>query len=251
MRLHITWCINNAKQETTKLSPYEILYGHPPLNAFDHAVGFDGFSIEDKVEKHVENIRQWINEAHEIVKIRLNEQHDQSAIYFNSKHHQVSFEVGDLVLLKTPPDQSDEQQTQKLTGLTTKLLFKYSGPWRIDELISPVTYRITLLPSSKRKRRLITDVVHVRRLKPYYERDSLMNDGEFPDDHLQFDINISKPFEKDRKTEETSKKTTSNFSEDAVKNRKTESDDAQSTDDELTQEEPPIRRSARLATKTT
>lgn len=114
----------------------------------------------------------------------------------NDKHREVMFNNGDLVLLRTPPEQSDETNTEKLTGLTTKLLFKYSGPWKVDEKVSPVNYRIRLLPTNKRKRRLITDVVHVRRLKPYYECDCLLDDDQYHDEPLKFDVNIRKPFEK-------------------------------------------------------
>lgn len=147
---HITWCVNNAKQETTKLSPYEILYGHPPLDAFDHAFGFEGFSIEYRVNSHMENIRKWVNEAHERAKVRLKKQHDQSAIYYNDKHREVIFNNGDLVLLETLLEQSDEGDAEQLAGLTTKLLFKYSGHWKVNEKVSPFSYRISLLPIKQR-----------------------------------------------------------------------------------------------------
>ena len=175
---HIAWSINTTKQESTKFSPYEILFGHPPINPVDHALGFDGFAVELEINPYVTQLRNWITTAHEIIKTRLNKLHDQNAIYFNNKRDDISYEVGDLVLLRTPPDQSDLQGKDPMTGLTTKLLFTYNGPWRVDEKISPVNYRITLVPGNKKKRKLITDVVHVKRLKPYYERDSLEDTNE-------------------------------------------------------------------------
>ena len=42
---YITFCINSSKQETTKLSPFELLYGRPAVMPQDFNFNFDGFEV--------------------------------------------------------------------------------------------------------------------------------------------------------------------------------------------------------------
>src|SRR5690606_41119532 len=73
--------------------------------------------------------------------------------YYDSSHRDVTFAVGDQVWLHIPT---------RRTGLATKLLPKFYGPFTILRCLGPVTHEIICPESHSR------DIVHVARLKPYH-----------------------------------------------------------------------------------
>src|SRR5690606_5444735 len=75
--------------------------------------------------------------------------------YYNTRHRNVLYYPGNLVWLRIPT---------RHVGLSTKLLQKFYGPYRILRRTSPVNYEIESLDSRHQ------DVVHVDRLKAYYHR---------------------------------------------------------------------------------
>jgi hypothetical protein len=168
---YITWCINTSKQETTKLSPFHLLYGRPPIFPVDIAAGYDGFELIDNAQEYVKQVHEWITKAQDIAKIRINSAHDVRAPTFNATRREEHFNVGDLVLLQTPPklhDTDHQPVSAQNLHLTTKLLHTWHGPWKVLEQLSPVNYRIQNLRGRKKQ-----DTVHVRRLKPYNTRGHL------------------------------------------------------------------------------
>lgn len=71
-----------------------------------------------------------------------------------------TFAPGALVWLHVPPC---------APGLSSKLLSNYHGPYRVVERSSPVNYVIEPLTPPGDRRRRGRDVVHVDRLKPYFD----------------------------------------------------------------------------------
>src|SRR5690606_12327131 len=74
-------------------------------------------------------------------------------LYYDSSHRDVTFSVDDKVWLHIPT---------RRTGLATKLLLKFYGPFTILRCLGLVTYEIVCTDTNSR------DIVHVSRLKPYY-----------------------------------------------------------------------------------
>ena len=72
--------------------------------------------------------------------------------YYNQKHRDISFAVGDTVLLST--------QNLRLKGIPHKLQRKFCGPYKILEKIGAQAYRLKL-PDTWR----IHPVFHVSLLK--------------------------------------------------------------------------------------
>ena len=73
---------------------------------------------------------------------------DEYKSYYDRSHKDVSFAVGEQVMLFTP-------QTE--IGLSQKFLSRWTGPFKITAQINPVNYRLENVPH----------VVHVQRLRRY------------------------------------------------------------------------------------
>ncbi|GBO41287.1 hypothetical protein AVEN_83770-1 [Araneus ventricosus] len=78
---------------------------------------------------------------------------------YDSKHRDVSYNPGDLVWVFTPV---------RKVGLSEKLLKRYFGPYRVVQRLSDVTYEVEELEPSPRRRKT-REVVHVLRMKKYYD----------------------------------------------------------------------------------
>lgn len=102
-------------------------------------------------------MHDWLAQARQIVKIKVNSTHERKAPCFNATRREVSLNPEDLVLWWKPLAK---------TGISGKLMKKWTGPWLILSKLSPVNYELTSV--SRRKKPI---VVHVEQLKPYVERD--------------------------------------------------------------------------------
>ena len=90
--------------------------------------------------------------AYEKLNLHKQKERDIYKQNYDKTHRDISFQVGELVMLHTP-------QTQ--VGMTTKFLPRWNGPYTITAIISPVNYRIESMCGRKNL------VVHVQRMKRY------------------------------------------------------------------------------------
>ncbi|GBN37167.1 hypothetical protein AVEN_219962-1 [Araneus ventricosus] len=80
---------------------------------------------------------------------------------YDAKHRPVNCNPGDLLWIFKPV---------RKVGLSEKLLKKYFGPYQVVRKLSEVTYEgQDFDPLTKRRK--IKDIVHVVRMKPYYDPD--------------------------------------------------------------------------------
>ncbi|CAA9997003.1 unnamed protein product, partial [Nesidiocoris tenuis] len=115
--------LNSAYNETTKFTPAEIFLGHnlrTPLNFM--------WDIDDQQL----NLPQTWTSALD----NIHREHSNYAKHYNRKHAHITFSPGDQVYLKTYV-LSDKQKK-----INHKLAPRYSGPFVIARLLSPVTYVI-------------------------------------------------------------------------------------------------------------
>ncbi|CAB0004121.1 unnamed protein product [Nesidiocoris tenuis] len=80
---------------------------------------------------------------------------------YNSKHKNMQFSVGDLVLLKT------YILSNKLKHVSTKLSFRYSDPYEITKIKSPVTYELKNVANPEDLK-----LAHVSQLKKFLPKRS-------------------------------------------------------------------------------
>jgi hypothetical protein len=149
--------VNNSNHSSTGFTPYYMNNGqHPRLPLTDVVVG-DGSNVP-AVQSLLRNMSHDILRAEQ----RLLTAQQSQAHHANKKRRHVTFNAGDQVWLSTT--------NLNLGDRARKLTPKYTGPFVIEEVKSPVTYKLTLPPSLSR----IHNVFHSSQLKPYY-----MDDGQY------------------------------------------------------------------------
>lgn len=146
------FALNNARHDSTEATPFMLNYGqHPntPLKLLvDDAKGRSKDTMRAK--EFVEHIKAQLDRAKECLK----RAQDRQSEYANVHRKDVSFQVGDHVMLHT--------KNLTLTGVR-KLLPRWLGPFKVVKRVNPVAYRLELPKAMGR----IHPVFHVGLLKPY------------------------------------------------------------------------------------
>lgn len=153
----VTYAYNTATQTTTGFSPFFLLYGREPTCTLDTILPYSPDTTESTT------ISEAASHAEECRKLaRMFTSEDQQ----RQKHHRdisaapVSYAPGSLVWLWVPAP---------TPGLSPKLASKYHGPYRVIKQTSPVNFSVEPLEPPSDKRRRGREIVHVDRLKPYYD----------------------------------------------------------------------------------
>ena len=135
---------NSWRNETTKTSPYQTLMGFNPAA--------DWRPTNASVPAPVTHLEQW-TKARQIAYVQMRMAQERWA---KAKKEGRKFQKGDLVWL--------EGRNLKTDQPTSKLAAKRHGPFPVAQVLSPVTYQLTLLEQWK-----IHPVFHVDLLTPYKE----------------------------------------------------------------------------------
>ena len=134
--------------DTTKMSPFFIVYGRDPQLPMDTLLGPKHRYLGDE---YVPITLSRLHRAFTAVKDNLREARAKNQRYFNQRAEKCDFRVGDPVYYLDKA--SKPRQSSKLTS-----------PWRpyyrIVEQVTPVNYKIRHQPSGK------TKVVHAENLQP-------------------------------------------------------------------------------------
>ncbi|UYV70128.1 K02A2.6-like, partial [Cordylochernes scorpioides] len=154
----ITHAYNTTIQETTKYSPFFLLYGREPVSILDDTNIFIEPDSED-YDEYVSKLMEKIVRTRDIVKVNTEKSQAKMINYYNQKHRQTGYEPGDLVALWTPI---------RKPGKCEKLLRRYFGPYIVLKKISDVNYSI--VPEDNPGNRTQPTTVHISRIKPYFAR---------------------------------------------------------------------------------
>lgn len=146
----VLFAYNTSVNKSTKFSPFELIYGRQATLPLDIALSKPNSETQDK---RLSKIKEWRDRASN----NLKEAQLKMKTYFDKKRTDVKFKIGDKVMLHIPA---------RKVGRTDKLDAKYHGPLTIKRIISDVNYEVEGRLSSRKK---YCDVVHIERLKPYYE----------------------------------------------------------------------------------
>ena len=122
---------NAIPQSTTKVSPYEIVYGYPCRKGQRYMNKYSRNELMDMVNQRWS---EWSKTNHRAPEVKL--------------------EVGDMVLLKRPPKARND--------CGSKYGKKFSGPWEVISMVNESTYEI----SSEGR----TVKANIRQLRRYYPR---------------------------------------------------------------------------------
>lgn len=153
----LTYAYNTATQTTTGFSPFFLLYGREPFSTMDTILPYRPDNTEtttlSEAAAHAEECRK-------LSRIFTSEDQQRQKHHRETSHAPASYAPGSLVWLWVPAP---------VPGLSPKLASKYQGPYRVIDQTSPVNYIVEPLELSLDRRRRGRDIVHVQRLKPYYD----------------------------------------------------------------------------------
>ena len=156
---YVTFAYNTAIQETTQMTPFELVYGRQATTMLDAMLPHVD---DDDLNADVQGYLQRAEEARQLARVRTTEQQLVDAGRYNLRRRDAEYRPGDLVWVWTPI---------RRRGLSEKLLRRYFGPYKIQRRVGQLVYEV--VPEgdyATSRRRMRPEVVHVVRLKPYYCR---------------------------------------------------------------------------------
>jgi hypothetical protein len=144
----LEFAINNATQESTGMSPFQMNYGHHPLTPLNLHADCKTPSVQDFAGRMADNLQ--------LAKDALRAAQDRQKSFANTKRRDVQFKVGDKVMLSTKNIHLNNPGPRKL-------LPRWCGPFKVIKTIGAVAYKLKLADTMR-----IHDVFHVSLLKPYH-----------------------------------------------------------------------------------
>ncbi|KYB24754.1 hypothetical protein TcasGA2_TC031587 [Tribolium castaneum] len=147
----ISWGINSTPNSTTGKSPYELLLGYTPRHANDSIL--TNVVTEGVHDGDLPRTRADVAQRVE------KEQQKQKERYDKRRCAPKRFNAGDLVLVRTTRVSNE--------GKSRKLLPKYSGPYRIQQVLDYDRYVVTDMPGATRSQKRYEGVHSVDKLRHY------------------------------------------------------------------------------------
>ena len=146
----IEYAINTRVSSVTKFSPYELVYGRlPPGPTYTEVLQPDELKT---APQQLRVLRNRINILQQMAHKNQMEAAGRQWNYYNAHAQAHHFEEGDLVYYYKPS--SAER------GITSKLAYKWTGPYRITKQIGDVTF---VLKNEKENKEL-PGTAHARQL---------------------------------------------------------------------------------------
>jgi hypothetical protein len=148
----VEFAINNAPQSSTGFSPFQLEYGRDPMTPPKLLHPSPNPAADDLAKK-------WQNSL-ALAADRLSEAKTYQAKYANKKRRDISFSVGQEVLLRSRNYTDDFSRNRP----REKLKHIYHGPYKVIAQVGTHAYRLQLPRSMSR----VHPVVHVSELKEYH-----------------------------------------------------------------------------------
>ena len=179
--LYLTFTYNNTPHTATKFQPAYLLYRFHPCAPFNLLTKESSIGRPNEYDFHAPDAQQF---AEDISAIRLAAKNALRLAQlrfedsYNKNHIFVPYEPGDKVLINIHSLWLPESK-----GSGAKFTWRYNGPFKVTECVSPVAYRIQLPHSYS-----IHPVLSIAHLKPFksdhhQERKDLQTLWENPEEY--------------------------------------------------------------------
>jgi transposase InsO family protein len=138
-------------------SPYFLMFGREPFTPTDASLSLPRNPENEwtSIEKYRAELVTRLTRAWKLANDSLQRAHENQKRTYDQRHPEKFFEPGDRVWLFVPAVKK---------GLTPKLAHRWHGPYRVEQRIGNVNYSLRNVSNRK-----LQQIVHVQRLKPYYE----------------------------------------------------------------------------------
>jgi len=150
----ITFAYNATIQASTNYSPVEILFGSKAVLPPD--INFQLRQIKSTPSEYAIGLAKYLDDVKINVIKNLEKAHTKDKLRYDAKHRQVVYNIGDRILFYNP---------MIMPGRVNKLMRRFEGPYTILRQCSAVLYQLDFEATA-----LKSNIVHVSRLKPFYDR---------------------------------------------------------------------------------
>lgn len=151
----VEFAYNNQVNASTGFSPFYLNYGYHPRLPSNLPR-----AIQDCATPAAANFLTRFDEDLQVAKTNLKQAQDRQKQAADRHRRDKTYNVGEQVLLSTA------NLDLRLPGQSKKLLAKWIGPFTIQAVQSPVTYRLDLPPEYQR----LHPSFHTSLLRPYHEQ---------------------------------------------------------------------------------
>lgn len=163
----IAWGLNTTVNKATGESPFKLMFGYVPRSVYD---AFLLNEIDtDQYDKNVTETRVGVTERLKLLSAR------EKLRYDKKRCTPKKFCEGDLVLVRKVRPSNE--------GSSKKLLPKYEGPYKIQQVLDHDRYVVTDLEGSRRSQRTYSGICSVDKLKPYQTSQSDYSDSTEAEDN--------------------------------------------------------------------
>ena len=152
---YVVFAYNVSYHESTKFSPFNLVYGREPLIPTD--ISLSGGQIDNINDIDAKVLYEKLNYARQLALDNIKNAQVKQMQYFNKKRKQIEFSKGDLVLINTPKGNK--------TGKTKKFIAAWHGPYRVVMQLNDNSYEIETLNSKTNK--IKSKIIHVEHMKPF------------------------------------------------------------------------------------
>jgi len=155
----VALALRTAISDTTGFSPCMLNFGREIPTLLDRRLeDEDEGEFQSRIE-HKNLLISRLEDVYTQARINIDKAQAQQTKYYDRRHKKSVFVVGDLLCLRT------HFKSDKSRKIMKKLCHRWSGPYEVIEVVTPLTYRII-----ERDSRQDAGVHNVKNLKRYYDR---------------------------------------------------------------------------------